>query len=106
MLMYVWIFRIFPIVLICSTSIKGCSRILVSVYENKEEIMTLIGYINGIASASNGFFNSIACLFFFRDVLKCCCAFSTDEGELSGEEEGNDSPIIPREEVADDAIDI
>ena len=71
MLIYVWVFRIFPIVLIISRFFKGISRILIN-NDFEAEIITVFEYINGFLFASNGIFDSIACIFFFRGVFWCC----------------------------------
>jgi hypothetical protein len=71
MLYFVWVFRIFPIVLIISRFYKGVSRMLLDNVDSKE-VIDIIQYINGFLFASNGIFDSIACIFFFRGVFWCC----------------------------------
>ena len=71
MLYFVWVFRIFPIVLIISRFYKGVSRMLLDSVDSKE-VIDIIQYINGFLFASNGIFDSIACIFFFRGVFWCC----------------------------------
>ena len=80
-LIYVWVFRIFPIMLIISRFFKAATRLI---YENSNSTPKLIfGYINGIAFASNGFFNSISCACFFRGVFFCR---SSDDNIIKDEE--------------------
>ena len=78
-LIYVWVFRIFPIVLIISRICKGTTRVIFGLIdsqsdnssESKNMMKLVFGYFNGITFASNGFFNSIACVFFFKGVFNC-----------------------------------
>ena len=70
-LCFVWVFRIFPIVLIISRFYKGVSRMVLNIVDSKE-VIDIMQYINGFLFASNGIFDSIACLFFFRGVFWCC----------------------------------
>ena len=72
MLIYVWVFRIFPIVLVISRIFKGFSRIMVEYFSVDETFEDIIEYMNAFLFASNGIFDSIACLFFFRGVFLCC----------------------------------
>ena len=39
---------------------------------DSKEVIDIMQYINGFLFASNGIFDSIACLFFFRGVFWCC----------------------------------
>lgn len=71
MLIYVWVFRIFPIVLIISRIFKGLTRIIIENSNANEFIEILFEYINAFFFASNGIFDSLACLFFFRGVFWC-----------------------------------
>ena len=71
MLIYVWIFRIFPIVLIISRIFKGLSRVIIEKLNTNEFFENLIEYINAFFFASNGIFDSLACIFFFRGVFWC-----------------------------------
>ena len=72
MLIYVWVFRIFPIVLVVSRIFKGLSRIVVEKFNASENAENIIEYINAFLFASNGIFCSIACIFFFKGVFWCC----------------------------------
>ena len=72
MLIYVWVFRIFPIVLVISRIFKGLSRIVVEKFDASENAENIIEYINAFLFASNGIFCSIACIFFFKGVFWCC----------------------------------
>lgn len=71
MLKFVWVFRIFPIVLILSRLVKGISRMIIDSTDNSSLVL-VIGYINGFFFASNGLFNSLASIIFFRGVFWCC----------------------------------
>ena len=78
MLIYVWVFRIFPIVLLISRFFKGISRIMINVgFEGLT--IDIFEYVNGFLFASNGIFDSIACIFFFRGVFWCCSNNIVDE---------------------------
>lgn len=72
MLIYVWVFRIFPIVLIISRFFKGLSRVIIEKLNSSATAEKIIEGINGFLFASNGIFDSIACIFFFRGVFWCC----------------------------------
>ena len=87
MLIYVWVFRIFPIVLIISRIFKGISRMVINYVENKT-VINIFEYINGFLFASNGIFDSIACIFFFRGVFWCCSP--TSDERISEARECND----------------
>ena len=72
MLIYVWVFRIFPIVLIISRIFKGLTRVIIEKIDVDSEFFeNFIEYINAFFFASNGIFDSIACIFFFRGVFWC-----------------------------------
>ena len=73
MRIYVWVFRIFPIVLLVSRVFKGLSRLLIDEIEPGRTAEDIIEYANAFFFASNGIFDSIACLFFFKGVFWCCC---------------------------------
>ena len=72
MLIYVWVFRIFIIVLIISRIFKGLSRIIIEYFRIGDKLEDAIEYVNGFLFASNGIFDSIAAIFFFRGVFWCC----------------------------------
>ena len=88
MIIYVWVFRIFPIVLIISRLFKGLSRIIID-NVNNGTFSTVIQYFNGFLFASNGIFDSLACIFFFRGVFWCCNS-SNAERSISGDKEYSD----------------
>ena len=96
MLIYVWVFRIFPIVLIISRIFKGLSRIIVEELDN-EFLENLIEYINAFFFASNGIFDSIACIFFFRGVFWCFAETSEDEPAIDENNKGSDTNSIGNE---------
>ena len=88
MLIYVWVFRIFPIVLLISRAFKAMSRLIEMSFDN-ENFNNLVQYFNAFFFASNGIFDSLACIFFFRGVFWCC--FSNNaEDNLTEEKEGSD----------------
>ena len=72
MRIYVWVFRIFPIVLLVSRLFKGLSRLIIDNIDCGRRIEDIIEYANSFFFASNGIFDSIACLFFFKGVFWCC----------------------------------
>ena len=72
MLIYVWVFRIFPIVLLISRIFKGISRIVIEKIDGEGNVVNAVEYINAFLFASNGIFDSIACILFFRGVFVCC----------------------------------
>ena len=76
-IIFVWIFRIFPIVIFISRFYKSAANTLIGFVDkkNKEYDKTsvyIIEYINSIIFASNGIFISLACLIFFRGIFICC----------------------------------
>lgn len=72
MRIYVWVFRIFPIVLLVSRVFKGLSRLIIDNIDCGRTIEDFIEYANSFFFVSNGIFDSIACLFFFKGVFWCC----------------------------------
>ena len=78
MLIYVWVFRIFPIVLLISRIFKGMSRIIIEELEGEgsSTVTNIVQYINAFLFASNGIFDSIACILFFKGVFWCCSSNS------------------------------
>ena len=78
MLIYVWVFRIFPIILILSRFFKGFKRIVLEQFDVGEIFGNILEYINAFLFASNGIFDSIACIFFFRGVFWCCDSNNND----------------------------
>ena len=93
---FVWIFRIFPIVLLISRIFKGFSRILIEFSDN-EILETIIEYCNGFFFASTGIFDSIACTFFFSGVFWCFGSNSQPEKESSPSKECSDMDLIESE---------
>ena len=72
MRIYVWVFKIFPIVLLASRLFKGLSRLIIDKFELSRKNEDFIEYVNAFFFASNGIFDSIACIFFFKGVFWCC----------------------------------
>jgi len=97
MLIYVWVFRIFPIVLLISRIFKGISRIIIEELEgdNASTVTNIVQYINAFLFASNGIFDSIACIFFFKGVFWCCSSNSLSK--TSSEERGSDLDYLGSE---------
>ena len=86
LLWYIWIFRIFPFVLILTGLTKVSSR-LIGIFldpgtDPDDTIIKYLGYFNASIHNLNGFFNSLACFYFFRGVFWCC---------IDEEEEENNS---------------
>jgi hypothetical protein len=99
MLIYVWVFRIFPIVLLISRFFKGISRVIIEKLDGDgPTVKSAIEYINAFLFASNGIFDSIACIFFFKGVFWCCSSNSLQE--TSSEEICSNMEII-RSEIDD-----
>jgi hypothetical protein len=83
-IIFVWIFRIFPIVILISRLYRIIARVLVEfVYKtnNKddERAINIIEYINSFIFASNGIIISLASLVFFRGVFNCSTSKAKDE---------------------------
>ena len=70
--LFVWVFRIFPIILILSRFFKGFARIIIDYVDKGGIIEKICAFLNGFLFASNGIFDSIACLLFFKGVFRCC----------------------------------
>ena len=88
MLIYVWVFRIFPIILLISRIFKGISRIIIEKLDGEGSVVqNTIEYINAFLFASNGIFDSIACIFFFKGVFWCCSSDSLSQ--TSSKEKGS-----------------
>ena len=71
LLLYIWVFRIFPFVLIITGLIKVSTKIIGNFIES-QIIISILGYSNVLIHNLNGFFNSLACFYFFRGVFWCC----------------------------------
>ena len=96
MLIYVWVFRIFPIVLLISRIFKGISRIIIEKLDGEGNLVkNTIEYINAFLFASNGIFDSIACIFFFKGVFWCCSSDSLSQ--TSSEEKGSNMNYLESE---------
>jgi hypothetical protein len=83
-IIFIWIFRIFPIVILISRLYRIIARVLVEfVYKtnNKddERAINIIEYINSFIFASNGIIISLASLVFFRGVFNCSTSKAKDE---------------------------
>ncbi len=93
---FVWVFRIFPIVLISSRFYKAISRIITNRAESQITIY-ILEYINSFFFASNGIIDSLACILFFRGVLWCCSSDTRsntiDEDDEKKESKMNDIGI-------------
>lgn len=90
MIIYVWVFRIFPIVLVISRIFKGLSRLIIDHTDSDDRVALAFQYLNGFFFASNGIFDSIACLFFFKGVFWCCGENNNISRSLSEQNEGSD----------------
>jgi len=84
LLIYIWVFRIFPIVLILTGLIKVSTRIIGIFLDPSSSFTKILGYFNVIIHNLNGFFNSLACFYFFRGVFWCCIKEKDDE-EISND---------------------
>lgn len=72
LLIYIWVFRIFPFVLILTAIIKGSSRVIASSLSGDSLLLKILGFSNVVIHNLNGFINSMACFYFFRGVFWCC----------------------------------
>ena len=95
----VWIFRIFPIVLIISRLSKGMTRTMIEYLKVSPTLEAVIQYFNGFFFASTGIFDSIACTFFFSGVFWCCETNSISENLTSDNKEYSDLDLIENENV-------
>jgi hypothetical protein len=96
MLIYVWVFRIFPIVLLVSRIFKGISRIIIEKLDGEGNVVkNAVEYINAFLFASNGIFDSIACIFFFKGIFSCCSSDSLSQS--SSEEKGSNMNYLESE---------
>ena len=77
LLIYIWVFRIFPFVLIITSLIKGSSRVIAYFLSNKSLLLKILGFSNVMIHNLNGFLNSLACFYFFRGVFWCCSSKDT-----------------------------
>jgi len=77
LLIYIWVFRIFPFVLIITSLIKGSSRVIAYFLSNKSLLLKILGFSNVMIHNLNGFLNSLACFYFFRGVFWCCSSKGT-----------------------------
>lgn len=84
LLIYIWVFRMFPIVLILTGLIKVSTRIIGNFLNPLNLLTKILGYSNVIIHNLNGFFNSLACFYFFRGVFWCCIKEDDDE-EISND---------------------
>ena len=91
---FVWIFRIFPIVLIISRLLKGMSRMAIENFVTNQTLESIIEYFNGFFFASAGIFDSIACTFFFSGVFWCCGADTREETITQVAKENDDMNLI------------
>lgn len=97
-LIYVWVFRIFVIVLIVSRVFKGLSRIIVEYLAYGDTFEDIVEYINGFLFASNGIFDSIAAIFFFRGVFWCCGQEPISQ-EISDSKNPSDMEYIEKDNI-------
>ena len=91
---FVWIFRIFPIVLIISRLLKGMSRMIIELFNTSQNFESIIEYLNGFFFASAGIFDSIACTFFFSGVFWCCGGNSREDSITSIAKENDNMNLI------------
>ena len=74
---YVFVFKIFPFILIISRILKGVSRALTDYthqyfgFNVPTGVINTLNYLSAISFCLNGFFNSLVCISFFRSVFHC-----------------------------------
>ena len=97
LLCYIWVIRIFPFVLIVTGLIKVSFRIIGN-FDIEDKIMEILGYSVVSIHNLNGFFNSLACFYFFSDVFWCCKDDDDEKEENSNGSSQSLKDIKPREE--------
>lgn len=70
MRVFVFVFKIFPIVLVLSRGLKGITRLLESFFNNNDA-KKAFEYVSGSVFCLNGFFNSLLCVYFYREAFTC-----------------------------------
>lgn len=71
MRVFVFVFKIFPIVLVLSRGLKGITRLL-EFFFNSTNAKIAFEYVSGSIYCLNGFFNSLLCVYFYRGAFTCC----------------------------------
>jgi hypothetical protein len=84
LIIFVWVFRLYPIVIIITRSYRVIARVIVEVVnkatkENEESSTNIIEYINGFIYSSNGIIISLASILFFRGIFTCCSSETIKE---------------------------
>ena len=84
LIIFVWVFRIFPIVIFLSRIYKTFATPLLNLVDKKgkeynKTPIYIIEYINNFIFACNGIFLSIASLVFFRGIFVCCSSDKSNQ---------------------------
>lgn len=99
---FVWIFRIFPIVLIISRIFKGMSRLIKDIFHIHQNSANVMEFFNGFFFASAGIFDSIACIFFFSGVFWCFGNNNNQKDEnIQMDKECSDIDLIETDNAVD-----
>ena len=72
MKVFVFLFKVFPVVLVLSRGLKGANRLLELIEHTSNTIKYIFEYVNGSFFCLNGCINSLLCVYFFRGVFNCC----------------------------------
>ena len=84
LIIFVWVFRIFPIVIFLSRLYKTFATPLLNLVDKKEKEYNktpvyIVEFINNFFFSCNGIFLSIASLVFFRGIFVCCSSGNSNE---------------------------
>ena len=83
-IIFVWVFRLLPIVIIITRLYRFFSRVVIEIIyksnnENNETSIYIMEYINSFMYSSNGIIISLVSLLFFRGIFTCCSSEKTKE---------------------------
>ena len=72
MKVFVFLFKVFPVVLVISRGLKGANRLIELIGNTSDTIKYIFEFSNGSFFCLNGCINSLLCVYFFRGVFNCC----------------------------------
>ena len=75
---FIWIFRLFPIVILISRYFKVISRGIIESSMTNSTLRFIIQLLIGLFYASSGIFDAIASMFFFNKHFICCRRIKSD----------------------------
>ena len=83
LIIFVWVFRLLPIIMVLSRIYRGITRFLVNLINGKnnddDTSLNVVEYINSFIYSGNGIIISLMCLIFFRSIFTCCSSKITKE---------------------------